>query len=144
MFFASSFCSQNQLASPKYHLSYFWERLSPGENCKKTFQKQMCRANRVKPSHGCTRSNNEAARNTAEKKSLQAAVRDLGSLGSFWTPSNLPERGCWKNKRKCLVAFGKIIMPSLSILLLHGIEGIQGILLSKYHHDQGKQCKNYL
>lgn len=72
-FFASSFCSQNQFASPKYYLSCFWERLSPDETdiCK-NIQKQMCRANGVKTNHGYTHSNNKAER---EKKPLSSSKR---------------------------------------------------------------------
>lgn len=71
LLFASSFCSQFQLASPKYRLSSFWEIFSPREtdNCK-NFQKQICRANGVQQSHGCAYSNNKAVRNTAGKKYL--------------------------------------------------------------------------
>lgn len=38
--------------------------------------------------------------------------------------------------RENVVTFGKIIMTSLSILLLHGTKDIQGTLLSKYQHNQ--------
>lgn len=95
--FCFKFLQPKPIGISKISLVLFLGKAQPWRELQKNFQKQMCRANRVKPSHGCTRSNNEAVRNTAEKKSLQAAVRDLGSLGSFWTPSNLPERGCWKN-----------------------------------------------